>query len=223
MSHREFKSDVYASRNGETIRWYTRTDLEAGTPIPANEVSRALWDLGRAERRGFTGCRAVFVDFRYDGLDEAQSPESLARGGGWGRGQDVTYRHRVVKGKLVRDRSYPVAPPAWKGEFSGLRCEIRANHSGALCGYVTVPRGHPFYGKGYDGLDIEVHGGLTYASKNGKGWEFGFDCSHCDDAGHPEYEHGHDSYLTPGAEYRDIEYVKGEVASLARQLAVGAA
>jgi len=80
--------------------------------------------------------------------------------------------------------------------------------------------------------DIEVHGGLTYAAQwEGEGdlWWFGFDCCHAFD-------------LVPGLEaikrelprlpfpkvaippeyrdvYRDESYVRGEVESLARQLA----
>lgn len=30
-------------------------------------------------------------------------------------------------------------------------------------GYVAVPKDHPFFGKGYDEVGIEVHGGLTFA------------------------------------------------------------
>ena len=30
-------------------------------------------------------------------------------------------------------------------------------------GYVAIPPGHPLNGKGYDDIDISVHGGLTYA------------------------------------------------------------
>ena len=30
-------------------------------------------------------------------------------------------------------------------------------------GYVAVPKDHPFFGKGYDDVNIDVHGGLTFA------------------------------------------------------------
>lgn len=30
-------------------------------------------------------------------------------------------------------------------------------------GYVAVPKDHPFFGKDYDDVDVEVHGGLTFA------------------------------------------------------------
>ena len=35
-------------------------------------------------------------------------------------------------------------------------------HSKHLCGYLGVPKDHPWYGKDYDEVDVEVHGGLTY-------------------------------------------------------------
>lgn len=63
------------------------------------------------------------------------------------------------------------------------------------------------------GYLFDVHGGLTFSGElRGKeGYWFGFDCAHCDD-------------LSPGSRYsggelyRDMEYVKAECASLARQL-----
>lgn len=30
-------------------------------------------------------------------------------------------------------------------------------------GYVAVPKDHPFYGKDYDDVEVDVHGGLTFA------------------------------------------------------------
>lgn len=204
--------------SGIVTRWYSKADLLKGTELPGGQVAKALWDIQRAESRGFMGCQAVFVDFRYDGLDEAISEESRRAGGGWGRGQDVTYTKRVINGKLEHDDSYPTPPPLWTGEAHGLLCEIKTNHFGALCGYVTVPKGHPSHGKSWDSLDVSVHGGVTYAREHDKdGWTIGFDCSHSGDAGHPEYEHGN-RYRVGYGEYRDLAYVKAEVEELARQL-----
>lgn len=31
-------------------------------------------------------------------------------------------------------------------------------------GYVLIPEGHPLHGKDYDSIDVDVHGGLTFAS-----------------------------------------------------------
>jgi hypothetical protein len=56
-------------------------------------------------------------------------------------------------------------------------------------GYVAVPKEHPLYGKDYNNIDIDAHGGLTYASdysdwmpKEVEGmWIIGFDCAHYGD------------------------------------------
>jgi len=32
-------------------------------------------------------------------------------------------------------------------------------------GYVLLPPGHPFHGKGYDEIEAYAHGGLTYSGK----------------------------------------------------------
>lgn len=56
----------------------------------------------------------------------------------------------------------------WLDATTGLPCLIVRNvhASGVLCGYVGVPRGHPYYEKDYsDTPDLDVHGGLTYADK----------------------------------------------------------
>lgn len=69
-------------------------------------------------------------------------------------------------------------------------------------GYVAVPKDHPFFGKGYDDVDINIHGGLTFATSGDNickdlpetevldgclydldedWWVFGFDtCHHSD-------------------------------------------
>lgn len=84
----------------------------------------------------------------------------------------------------------------------GLHCRIHRNPYGALCGYVGVPKGHPFHGLWYDAKelkDIQIHGGITFA------------------------DHVHDEdqslwFCCGGAVYRTIEYVRNEVESLAMQL-----
>lgn len=68
---------------------------------------------------------------------------------------------------------------------------------------------------------VSVHGGLTYSdrgvAKFGEDpalWYFGFDCAHSGDHS-PGYDHRYSS----GGSYRDIAYVKGEIAALSKQLA----
>lgn len=101
----------------------------------------------------------------------------------------------------------------WVDEATNLDClVVRAGSGGHLCGYVGVPEGHPWHGRGYsectrtppceDGWcehspdgQTNAHGGITYASAcsgrichHAPGrpepvWWFGFDCAHCDDIG----------------------------------------
>ena len=92
---------------------------------------------------------------------------------------------------------YPVRPwedepdhAEWEQEVSGYKCRIsRMEGSGALCGYVGIPKEHRFWGKGYHGDNEEVddisdnvHGGLTYSEEGKDGyWYFGFDTTHAND------------------------------------------
>lgn len=57
---------------------------------------------------------------------------------------------------------------AWRDPETGYDCIVLRHESdGTLGGYVGVPHGHPLWGFGADaipsGLDIDVHGGVTYA------------------------------------------------------------
>jgi hypothetical protein len=172
----------------------------------------------------------------------------------------------------------------WQDEATGLPCLIVRNGSGSLCGYVGVPPGHLAYGKDYGtgALDVDVHGGLTFASQcadqsreawerwrkhalarkpeaeqypNGDAaqlfrehadaiesfdvwskwseashvchvpgpgepdsvWWLGFDCAHSGDMT-PSYADRMPSFGGERATYRDIGYVRKQVAGLARQL-----
>lgn len=95
-------------------------------------------------------------------------------------------------------------------EATGLPCLIRRSPSaGSLCGYVGVPEGHPWHGLDYGEIDAEVHGGLTFAGAC-DGDEADGIC-HKPDAVVPS--------VLGGGVYRDLDYVRREVASLARQAA----
>jgi hypothetical protein len=131
----------------------------------------------------------------------------------------------------------------WQGEpdrvdfeHAGLPCFTnRHPRYGFWCGYAGVAPGHPHYGKNYQQLEVEVHGGLTYSApcwpichtpKPGEPddvWWFGFDCGHAWD-------------LSPGRRmgrcgldaerddpewktYRDLAYVRRQTELLAEQLA----
>jgi len=52
------------------------------------------------------------------------------------------------------------------------------NDKGWGCGYVLLPHDHPYHGKFYDNIPVEVHGGLTYSEKEGEYWMVGFDTAH---------------------------------------------
>lgn len=49
-------------------------------------------------------------------------------------------------------------------------------------GYIGLPKEHPWFGKEYDELDVDVHGGLTfsdYRPETGRDiWWIGFDTAH---------------------------------------------
>lgn len=99
---------------------------------------------------------------------------------GWSRGPWDNEPDRIE----WRDaRAVPVLP-----------CLIVRGPSGALCGYVAVPPGHPWHGK--DHVDADVHGSITYTEKCQAGghichvpqlgesddvWWVGFDCAHSGD------------------------------------------
>jgi hypothetical protein len=100
---------------------------------------------------------------------------------------------------------YPIRPwehepdhAEWVQEPSGYKCRIRRNEAtGALCGYVGIPKGHKYWGVIYDEGDEEldaiaddVHGGFTYSEQGDDGWwYFGFDTSHADDFAPKMVEH----------------------------------
>lgn len=131
----------------------------------------------------------------------------------------------------------------WTNRTTGLECLIVRNRVGALCGYVGVPDTHPYHGKGYDDIEAQVHGGLTFAKACQEGppeetichvpepgkpdnlWWFGFDCAHCGDF-FPQSNHFAAtmpnwpvSVRDRDEIYRTVDYVSRQCRSLAKQLA----
>lgn len=114
-------------------------------------------------------------------------------------------------------------------KFEELDCLIlRMPKMGHLCGYVKLPRQHPFYDNWNDWIDIDVHGGITYAqftSEDDFIYKFmpettdywlGFDCGHSTDI-----SPGIDSTVLRekyGITYKNVEFVKKQLANLASQL-----
>lgn len=115
----------------------------------------------------------------------------------------------------------------WRDKATGAPCMAHRHPGGGhWCGYVAVAPGHPAYKKHYDGVDVNVHGGLTYSAEcSGEichvplpgepdnVWWLGFDCAHCGDMS-PGYKSSFG-----GESYRALAYVKGQCADLAKQLA----
>lgn len=124
------------------------------------------------------------------------------------------------------------------------RADNPKDYLGHLCGYVAIPPGHPYHGKSYDDMDIEVHGGLTYGNKcQGKichvpqpgesddvFW-IGFDMAHSDDLipgmwelrqpGECLYDINQKFSSIPDRlheTYKTIGYVKNEIRSVVKQL-----
>jgi hypothetical protein len=124
----------------------------------------------------------------------------------------------------------------WQDEATGLPClAVRHSNLGHLCGYVGVDAKHPLHGKDYDVPEVDVHGGLTFASACAEGdesrsichvagdgdpdhvWWFGFDCGHLYDMS-PGRVRSSNYWGDEGDVYRNIDYVKRECAKLAERL-----
>lgn len=70
--------------------------------------------------------------------------------------------------------------PLREWTHAGLTCRILASPMGSsLNGYVRLPAEHPSFPKGYDDIEVDVSGGLTYGV-DGDGW-VGFDTAHAGD------------------------------------------
>ena len=130
-------------------------------------------------------------------------------------------------------------------EETGLPCLIRRSYfGGSLCGYVGITEDHPLFGVDYScsphipslDCEINVHGWISFSGlgqetkenclgichipgpgEPGKIWWFGFDCAHWFDL-RPADKYSLKVMGKYGA-YRDIVYVKKEIAKLAKQLA----
>lgn len=127
-------------------------------------------------------------------------------------------------------------PDTEDGEHAGYPYALRRHSTfGCWLGYVTVPYGHPWYGKDYDDPVLEhvaVHGGLTFADykDDGLGWTVGFDCGHGFDLmpGLMDNEvMKRTQRMTRGTPfpitYKDIEFARRQARRLCKQAADAAA
>lgn len=126
-----------------------------------------------------------------------------------------------------------------KGVHKGLEWMVVHNGSGYRCGYVRLPKGHPWHGNVscFNDHDLQVHGGITFnapdepCAKGGAddGFWIGFDCAHAGDAPDPELPSSRGSYydsmmagilsIGGGECVRSQEYVEAECRSLCEQVA----
>lgn len=74
-----------------------------------------------------------------------------------------------------------------KGEFKGFKFAI-VSYGTHPCCYVFLPKEHKYYGKSYDEIDIDCHGGLTYLNEDlifnplvNDDWVIGWDYAHLND------------------------------------------
>jgi len=134
-------------------------------------------------------------------------------------------------GRILPPGSWHDEPDHVDFEHDGLACILHRNSS--WCGYVAVPPGHPWHGKGYDwegGIDPDVHGGITYAgkcqgaicqvAKPGEPddvWWIGFDCNHHLDVSMYDIAAGRTGVSSYGESYRDLAYVRWQTQKLAAQ------
>lgn len=113
---------------------------------------------------------------------------------------------------------------------TGLPCRLKKNSFETWCGYVGVDSAHPLYNKydnvfDYHDMDVEVHGGVTYANreKDYLLW-IGFDCNHFDD--YSPYMAKLDAEIYKHVEnlkdeiatYKTIHFARKETIKLAKQL-----
>lgn len=126
---------------------------------------------------------------------------------------------------------WQMEPDRVEFEAHGFPCLIvRVESHGALCGYVAVPPGHPWHGKGYDDVPADAHGGLTYSEacsgrichvpKPGEPdnvWWLGFDHAHSGDHCPAHARFGSSFRLSDFETYKTIDYARAGCESLAAQ------
>ena len=119
----------------------------------------------------------------------------------------------------------------WRDTATGMPCLAVRGEFGAWCGYVGVAPGHSAYGVHCSDVDVEVHGGLTYANtcrgnicheprpgEPADVWWLGFDCAHSWDVV-PRMLALACGSIFHDATYKRLAYVRQECARVAQQLA----
>lgn len=145
-------------------------------------------------------------------------------------------------GHVIPDGPWHDEPDRVDFEHDGHPCLLLRGPLGAWCGYVGVPPNHPWHGADSmsDVLDVEVHGGITYASpchgaichvpKPGETdhvYWLGFDCAHYRDLvpamlTMPQITRDPRTATVCASvdqgTYRDVAYVRAQTEALALQV-----
>lgn len=149
----------------------------------------------------------------------------------WLKKKEEEYRTNAAK---LPPGPWTDEPNRVEFEHKGVPClMVRQPGGWHWCGYAAVPPGHPWHGKGYDGVEVDIHGGLTFADACGglvchvpkpgepdNVWWFGFDCAHFDDLRPMDRVLLGDRFSFPGDPdtYRDAHYVRAQCKRLAEQI-----
>ena len=143
----------------------------------------------------------------------------------WGEGEwvyepdEVYFNHNGIDCKITRTAAREP-------------CQEEHIFGGHLCGYVSLPGGHPWWGKKYEDMNVEVHGDLTFGECSDRHW-IGFDCGHSYDVipsmikiyyklkdniikKYKNLQLSHSGIFD--REYRNIAYVESECRKLADQV-----
>ena len=107
-----------------------------------------------------------------------------------------------------------------KGEFKGFKFAI-VSYGTHPCCYVFLPKEHKYYGKSYDEIDIDCHGGLTYSDNElifnplvNDDWVIGWDYAHLNDYSGiyknefmREFDHSKDKKWTTEELFEEVKQV----------------
>lgn len=136
-------------------------------------------------------------------------------------------RERKISRRNWGNGPWDTEPDRIEWRYMGYPCLIVRNHLGALCGYVAVNPGHPWYGLSED-IQVKVHGGITFTGpcdsespichtpmpgEPDDVWWVGFDCAHGGDLVPSFTKYG----FYKNDSYRTVEYVQSEIQQLVAQ------
>lgn len=127
---------------------------------------------------------------------------------------------------MNKKNEWETEPDKKEFTYKGFRCVIlRHPELKHLCGYVALPEGNALDGIPYDDININVHGGLTFAKSKtekhprfpGYGTVIGFDCAH-----YTDYNPGvTNEKLKKLTTYRNMAFVEKQCKSMVDQIING--